>query len=102
FFVSNYKGWYLAILILQILAVVCTILVPWSLGRITRLVSEGLGSVEPVDALLLPVVLFAGLILLEVLFTRGATGCHIRVLPKQRRTVTHVVYAYLQQHSHRF
>src|SRR5690606_15416730 len=36
------------------------------------------------------------------LFTRGATGCHIRVLPKQRRTVTHVVYAYLQQHSHRF
>ena len=102
FFVGNYKGWYLAILLLQISAVVCTILVPWGLGKITRMVSEGLSAASAYDVLFVPLLLFAGLVLLEVLFTRGATGCHIRVLPQQRRTVTHVVYAYLQQHSHRF
>ncbi|CAD5108393.1 ABC transporter ATP-binding protein [Zestomonas carbonaria] len=102
FFVGNYKGWYLAILLLQISAVVCTILVPWGLGQITRLVSEGLSSEQAFAVLQWPVLAFAGLLLLEVLFTRGATGCHIRVMPQQRRTVTHAVYAYLQQHSHRF
>lgn len=102
FFVGNYKGWYLSILILQICAVICTILVPWGLGQITRTVSQGLRVDDAVDVLQVPVLLFAGLLLLEVLFTRGATGCHIRVLPRQRRSVTHAVFAYLQQHSHRF
>ncbi|UCJ15569.1 ABC transporter ATP-binding protein/permease [Pseudomonas sp. MM211] len=102
FFVRHYKPWYLAILLLQVAAVICTVLVPWGLGQITRLVSEGL-SVENARVILQwPVLAFAGLILLEVLFTRSATGCHIRVLPQQRRTVTHTVFAYLQQHSHRF
>ncbi len=102
FFVSNYKWWYSAILVFQILAVICTVLIPWGLGQITRAVSQGLEVDHAVEVLRTPVLQFAALLLLEVLFTRGGTGCHIRVLPKQRRTVTHVVYAYLQQHSHRF
>ncbi|MFC5694774.1 ABC transporter ATP-binding protein [Pseudomonas sp. GCM10022186] len=102
FFVVHYKPWYLAILLLQIAAVVCTILVPWGLGQITRLVSEGLSAERAFSVLHWPVLAFAGLVALEVLFTRAATGCHIRVLPQQRRTVTHAVFAYLQQHSHRF
>jgi len=102
FFVGNYKGWYLSILLLQISAMVCTILIPWGLGQITRMVSQGLSADNAAEVLRTPVLLFAGLLLLEVLFTRGATGCHICVLPKQRRTVTHALYAYLQQHSHRF
>ncbi|MGE8499763.1 MAG: ABC transporter ATP-binding protein [Pseudomonas sp.] len=102
FFVSHYKPWYVAILLLQIAAVVCTILVPWGLGQITRLVSEGLDTEQTLAALQWPVLAFCTVVLLEVLFTRSATGCHIRVLPQQRRTVTHAVFAYLQQHSHRF
>jgi ATP-binding cassette subfamily B protein len=102
FFVRHYQPWYLAILLLQIAAVICTILVPWGLGQITRLVSEGLSAEQALVVLQWPVLVFAGVVLLEVLFTRGATGVHIRVLPQQRRTVTHAVFAYLQQHSHRF
>lgn len=102
FFIGNFKGWYLAILLLQIAAVVCTILIPWGLGQITRTVSNGLDAQNAFAVLQWPLTLFAALLVCEVLFTRAAAGCHIHVLPLQRRTVTHVVYAYLQQHSHRF
>jgi ATP-binding cassette subfamily B protein len=102
FFIGNFKGWYVAILLLQIAAVVCTILIPWGLGQITRTVSNGLDAERAFEVLQWPLTLFAALLVLEVLFTRAAAGCHIHVLPLQRRTVTHVVFAYLQQHSHRF
>lgn len=102
FFVRHYKPWYLAILLLQMAAVVCTLLVPWALGQIARLVSEGVTAEQAWRVLQWPVLAFSAVVLLEVLFTRGATGVHIRVLPQQRRTVTHAVFAYLQQHSHRF
>lgn len=101
-FVSNFKGWYAAILLLQLAAVACTILVPWGLGQITRAVSNGLDAQHAFERLQTPLTLFATLLVCEVLLTRAAAGCHILVLPVQRRTVTHVVYAYLQQHSHRF
>ncbi|WMJ02879.1 ABC transporter ATP-binding protein [Pseudomonas chlororaphis subsp. aurantiaca] len=102
FFASHFKLWYLAIHLLQIAAVVCTILVPWGLGQITRTVSNGLDSAHTFEVLRWPLTLFAALLVGEVLFTRAAAGCHIHVLPLQRRMVTHVVFAYLQQHSHRF
>ena len=101
-FVRRFRAWYLAILLLQIGAVVCTILVPWGLGQITKMVSGGLDAGQAPAALLWPVLTFAALVLLDVVFTRGAMGCHIRVMPRQRCRVTHVVYAYLQQHSHRY
>ncbi|MCU1715898.1 ABC transporter ATP-binding protein [Pseudomonas sp. 5P_3.1_Bac2] len=100
-FVRLYRGWYGAILLLQIIGVACSVWVPWSLGAITRLVSEGLKS-DSAQQLLVPLSWFAALIVCEVLFNRGASGCHIRVLPKQRRRVTQALYAYLQQHSQRF
>ncbi len=102
YFVGNFKGWYVAILLLQIAAVICTILIPWGLGQITRTVSNGLDADRAFEVLAWPLSLFAALLVCEVLFTRAAAGCHIHVLPLQRRTVTHVVFAYLQQHSHRF
>ncbi|MFK3799108.1 MULTISPECIES: ABC transporter ATP-binding protein [unclassified Pseudomonas] len=102
FFIGNFKGWYVAILLLQIAAVICTLLVPWGLGQITRTVTNGLDAGQAFVVLQWPLTLFAAVLVSEVLFTRAAAGCHIHVLPLQRRTVTHVVYAYLQQHSHRF
>jgi ATP-binding cassette subfamily B protein len=100
-FVRLYRGWYVAILLLQIIGVACSVWVPWSLGAITRLVSEGLKP-DSAQQLLAPLCLFAALIFLEVLAHRGATGCHIRVVPMQRRRVTQALYAYLQRHSQRF
>lgn len=41
FFASYFKLWYLALHLFQIFVVVCTILVPWGLGQITRTVSNG-------------------------------------------------------------
>lgn len=102
FFIGNFKGWYVAILLLQIAAVICTLLIPWGLGQITRTVSNGLEAERAFEVLQWPLTLFGALLVLEVLFTRAAAGCHIHVLPLQRRTVTHVVFAYLQKHSHRF
>lgn len=102
FFIGNFKGWYVAILLLQIAAVVCSILIPWGLGQITRTVSNGLDAEHAFEVLRWPLTAFALLLVCEVLFTRAAAGCQIHVLPLQRRTVTHVVFAYLQQHSHRF
>ncbi len=102
FFVGHFRSWYLAILLLQVVAVICTVLVPWVLGQITRVVSTASADNLNWQTLSKPLLLFAGLLVLEVLCTRGATGAHIRVLPLQRRTVTHAVYAYLQRHSHRF
>ncbi|MDB6051169.1 MAG: Lipid export ATP-binding/permease protein MsbA [Pseudomonas sp.] len=102
YFVGNFKGWYVAILLLQIAAVICTILIPWGLGQITRTVSNGLDAEHAFEVLKVPLSLFAALLVFEVLFTRAAAGCHIHVLPLQRRTVTHVLFAYLQKHSHRF
>src|ERR1700712_5222044 len=102
FFIGNFKGWYLAILLLQIAAVVSTILIPWGLGQITRTASNGLAAQNAFAVLQWPLTLFGTLLVCEMLFARAAAGCHIHVLPLQRRTVTHVVYAYLQQHSHRF
>jgi len=95
FFVGHFRGWYLAILLLQVVAVTCTVLVPWVLGQITRVVSNASAATLDWQTLSQPLLLFAGLLLLEMLCTRGATGAHIRVLPLQRRTVTHAVYAYL-------
>src|SRR5690606_29424434 len=102
YFVANFKGWYLAILLFQLAAVACGVLVPWSLGQVTRAVDGGLEHGHAFAALAAPVAVFAALVVAEVLMTRGATGCHIRVMPQQRRRVTHAVFAYLQQHSHRF
>ncbi|MDO7902285.1 ABC transporter ATP-binding protein [Pseudomonas sp. K1(2024)] len=102
FFINNFKAWYLAILVFQTAAVVCAILIPYGLGQITRTVSNGLDAEQAFAVLQWPLTLFGALLVCEVLFTRAAAGCHIHVLPLQRRTVTHVVYAYLQQHSHRF
>ncbi|WP_459205663.1 ABC transporter ATP-binding protein [Pseudomonas sp. MLB6B] len=102
FFVSCFKGWYVAILLLQIAAVVCAVSIPYGLGLITRTVSNGLQADQAYDLLQGPLALFAALLVCEMLFTRGAASCHIHVLPLQRRTVTHTVYAYLQRHSHRF
>ncbi len=101
-FIQRYRLAYAGMLGLQIVAVICTVLVPWALGQITRLVSQGLEAVRAVDLLAWPLAGFAALLVLEMLCVRGASSLHVYTLPRQRRAVTHALFAYLQQHSHRY
>ena len=100
--IGSYKGWYLGILLLQCIAVVSAVLIPWALGRITRQVTDADSVHTALPELLAPLTLFGTLLVLELLGSRGAAACHIKVLPLQRRTVTHALFAYLQRHSQRF
>ncbi|MHC6225865.1 ABC transporter ATP-binding protein [Pseudomonas sp. X10] len=101
-FVQRYRMAYAGMLGLQIVAVVCAVMVPWALGQITRLVSQGLDAARAVDVLTWPLAGFATLLVLEMLCVRGASSLHVYTLPRQRRAVTHTLFAYLQQHSHRY
>ena len=101
-FIQRFKGWYLAILLLQIGAAVCTILVPWGLGKLTGLISHLDTIDQAFTTLQTPLELFGLLLVAELLMLRIGNGCHIHVVPVQRRAVTQTLFAYLQQHSHRF
>lgn len=100
--IGNYKGWYSSILLLQCIAVVSAVLIPWALGLITRQVTEAASVHAALPGLVAPLSLFGTLLVLELLSARSAAACHIKVLPLQRRTVTHALFAYLQRHSQRF
>ncbi|BAP41584.1 ABC-type multidrug transport system, ATPase and permease component [Pseudomonas sp. StFLB209] len=93
---------YAGMLGLQTAAVICAVLVPWALGQITRLVTQGLETDRAFDALTWPLLGLTALLVLEMLFVRCASALHVYTLPRQRRAVTHALFAYLQQHSHRY
>ncbi|MBD1600605.1 ABC transporter ATP-binding protein [Pseudomonas typographi] len=102
YFIARYRRFYLGMLALQTVAVMCAVLVPWALGQITRKVSQGLAADQAFAVLTWPLAGFAGLLVLEMVCIRGASWLHVRTLPRQRRSVTHAMFAYLQQHSHRY
>jgi ATP-binding cassette subfamily B protein len=52
--------------------------------------------------LLHPLMLFVGLAVIEVVASRAGGYCQVTVGPRQRHAVTRALYAYLQQHSHRY
>lgn len=89
-------------LLLQTTSVICAVLVPWVLGTITRQVSQGLDAEHVYQLLTWPLAAFAGLLVLEMFCVRGANWLHVRTMPRQRRAVTQAMFAYLQQHSHRY
>ena len=101
-FILRHPLAYSGMLALQTFAMVCAVLVPWQLGQITRLVSQGLDASQVVTALRWPLAGFALMLLLEMVSTRAASGLHIYTVPRQRRAVTQALFAYLQRHSHRY
>lgn len=101
-FILRHPLAYCGMLALQTFAMVCAVLVPWQLGQITRLVSQGLDVNQVVTALRWPLAGFALMLVLEMVSTRAASGLHIYTVPRQRRAVTQALFAYLQRHSHRY
>ncbi|MCO7565579.1 hypothetical protein NJI34_25995 [Pseudomonas sp. S 311-6] len=101
-FILRHPLAYAGMLALQTLAVLCAVLVSWSLGQITRLVSQGLEASQAADVRAWPLAGFAALLALEMVSMRAASGLHIYTVPRQRRAVTQALFAYLQRHSHRY
>jgi len=103
YFVNQFRGWYIAIVILEILHATCGILLPYAIGEIIRSVTRSTGNSRLIfDAVSQPLMLFAALSVGEVVFGR-ATGLLQTIRhPIHRQHIVRCLYAYLQQHSHRY
>lgn len=103
FFVSQYRWWYGSMVLLETFSASCTILIPYALGRIVKTVGASTQhSQELVQALQGPLLLFVGLCIGEVIFSRLVGGIQFRLGVRQRQNVTRTSYHYLQHHSHRY
>ncbi len=103
YFVSRFKWWYLAMIVLETINSTATILIPYATGQIIKAVTQAREqSLSFVSHLSGPLWLFIVLAVCEVVFSRAGGACQIHVGPRQRQTVTRAMYAYLQHHSHRF
>ncbi len=100
-FVNRYRGWYLAILVLEVGAAVSTIFSANTIGKVVKVLTH-LGPGGGWGLLLWPCLAFAAFNGAEVVFSRLAGACRIRSMPRLRMSVTRELYAYLQCHSHRF
>jgi ATP-binding cassette, subfamily B, bacterial len=103
YFISRYKWWYLAMMVLETINSTAGILIPYSTGQIIKAVTQAREhSLSLVSQLRGPLWLFVILAVCEVVFSRAGGACQIYIGPRQRQTVTRAMYAYLQHHSHRF
>ncbi len=100
---SGYGGWFLLMALLETGQAASNILVPYAIGRIVDTVSQGLQHPgDWLETLKLPLLLFAGLNLGEILFSRASGACLILIGPRIRMRTTRKLYAWLQYHSHRY
>ena len=103
FFVREFRWWYLAMVLFETVNSTCGILIPYAMARIIRAVStdhaHGPLLLGPLRS---PLVFFVALAVVEVLASRAAGYCQVTVGPRARHAVTRALYAYLQQHSHRY
>ncbi|PRB80026.1 ABC transporter ATP-binding protein [Pseudomonas sp. MYb185] len=103
YFVARYRWWYAAMVLFETLNASCGILIPYALSRIIRSV---LGAedqtLDLIVVLTLPIMIFIGLSIGEVVFGRLAGAIQIRLGPRQRQNVTRQIYHYLQYHSHSY
>ncbi|QSJ15713.1 ABC transporter ATP-binding protein [Nostoc sp. UHCC 0702] len=102
-FVSHFRWWYVAMVILEALHAICGIMLPYAIGEIMRGVTRSIGDGRPIlEVVSQPLILFAALSIGEVLFGRSSGLCHTILHPLHRQHVTRSLYAYLQHHSHRY
>jgi len=103
FFIAKFRWWYLAMVLLEAAHASCGIMLPYAIGEVIKGVSHASDhSLSMLDALREPLLLFVALSVGEVLFARLGGTCQIYIGPLQRQNVTRLLYAYLQQHSHRY
>jgi ATP-binding cassette subfamily B protein len=102
-FVYRYRWWYSLILSLEIAGSVSATFMPYIIGQVVQLITHLRNRPELIwSALFVPLLIFVGLNVAEVVFLRLAGACRAYTNPRLRRSVTQELYAYLQHHSHRF
>src|SRR5215470_14500083 len=102
-FIAQFRGWYVAMIVMETINSTCGILIPYATGQIIKAVTRAHEqSLSLLSSLNGPLWLFIALSIGEVVFSRAGGACQIYIGPRQRQTVTRAMYAYLQHHSHRF
>jgi ATP-binding cassette subfamily B protein len=102
-FVARYRFWYLAMVLFESAHAVCSICLPYAVGKVIKVVTGSAGNTRALfEQVKAPLTLFVMLGVGEVIFARAGGTCQITIGPRQRQNVTRNVYAYLQHHSHRY
>lgn len=103
YFVNQFRGWYLAIVILEILHSTCGIMLPYAIGEIIRSVTRSTADSTLIfDVVSQPLKLFVALSIGEVVFGRATGVLQTIRHPIHRQHIVRSLYAYLQQHSHHY
>ncbi len=103
YFARERPLWYLGMVVLEGGHATCGILLPYAISEIIRGVTAlGGAGTGWLEALQLPLMFFVALALGEVVLSRAAGTLQFYFGPLQRQAVTRALYAYLQQHSHRY
>ena len=103
FFITKFRWWYVAMILLEAVNSTCGILIPYATGQLIKAVTSAHAqSLQLVAQLRSPLILFIALAVGEVIFSRAGGTLQVIIGPRQRQAVTRALYAYLQHHSHRF
>ncbi|MGJ5630168.1 ABC transporter ATP-binding protein [Nostoc sp. CALU 1950] len=103
YFVNQFRWWYVAMVILEVIHATCGIMLPYAIGEIIRGVTRSPGDSKQIfDAVSQPLMLFIALSLGEVVFGRSAGLLQTILHPLHRQHIVRSLYAYLQHHSHRY
>lgn len=103
YFVSQFRWWYVVIVIVEALHATCGILLPYAIGKIIRNVTKSTADSKLIfDAVHQPLMLFIALSIGEVIFGRTSGLLQTILHPIHRQHIVRSLYAYLQQHSHRY
>ncbi len=102
-FVSDFRWWYVIMVILEVIHATCGIMLPYAIGEIIRSVTRSPGGSKSIfDAVSQPLMLFTALSVGEVIFGRAAGLLQTILHPIHRQHIVRSLYAYLQHHSHRY
>jgi ATP-binding cassette subfamily B protein len=99
---AGFRGWIALMILLETGQAASSILVPYAIKEIMDGVTHGAAGASVLDALREPLLLFAGLNVAEILFSRTSGAALIIVGPRLRQQTTRALYAYLQYHSARY
>lgn len=104
YFVNQFRWWYVLMVLLEIAHATCGIMLPYVIGEMIRTVTRhSTGDSKLIfDILRQPLILFTSLSIGEVVFGRSAGLLQTILHPIHRQHIVRSLYAYLQQHSHRY
>ncbi|MDF5720258.1 MAG: ABC transporter ATP-binding protein [Rhizonema sp. PD37] len=103
YFVNQFRWWYVAMVLLETVHATCGIMLPYAIGEIIRSVTQRTGDSKHIfDAVSQSIMLFIALSVGEVIFGRSSGFLQTIRHPIHRQHIVRYLYAYLQQHSHRY